>query len=322
MTHYDYTHGMEVEQDPNQAPDEVVYGDDWHRDGSGPQETDYGSYKQVKSIINAFRRDVEGQTWNWHNETQGGSGCGSHVHLNVGNDFDDELSAWTITWNAMIELTPFMLPLFCADWSSGFRSSVDRWASPNTTRYSQSTMESMVSNPTSQSRRYDAVTMNGAEYSGKPLTIELRMNEAHPFQACTGLLFLRRVAGRCVEGGWSPKLAGDRSELIADIYEAAYESTDPIEALRDVGPIEFEEGRGIPGAGDEFDNALQVLRAILTSMGTDSGNYKDRLKAFTVARIDGEHELGPESISRVEIWKMDQDTEFWMDVDDRNWDAI
>ena len=318
MTHYDYSHGMEVEQDPNQAPNEVVYGDDWHRDGSGPQETDYGSYKQVKSILNAFKRDCGGRTWNWHNETTSGAGCGSHVHLNVGSGFDDEVEAWTVTWNTMVELTPFMLPMFSADWSSGFRSSVNRWASPNTTRYSQSTMQSMVANPRSQSRSYNAVTMNGADYSGKPLTIELRMNEAHPGQAIVGLLFLRRMAGRCVDKGWSPKLAGDRSSTLADIYSAAYSADDPIEALRNTGPIRFQEGRGIPDVGEEFDNALEVFRGILSSMGTDSGNYKDRIKALTLARIDGEHEMGPEELGD-ELWKVDEDTQFWMDVDDRNW---
>jgi len=319
--YYDYSHGMEIEQDPDQAPRDVVQGDDWHRDGSGPQETDYGAYNQVKSILNAFKDDCDGSTWTWHNETTGGAGCGSHVHLNVGSDFDDELQAWTITHNTVIELAPFMLPLFCADWTNGYRDSVARWASPTTTRYSQDTLQSMVSNPRSQSRSYDAVTMNGADYSGKPLTLELRMNEAHPARAIVGLLFLRRVAGRCVEKGWSPKLAGDRSRVIAEIYDAAYDANDPIEALRDAGSIEFEDGRGIPGVGEEFDNALEVLRAILGSMGTDHGNYKDRVKAFTMARIDGRHESGPEDLGR-EAWRVDEGSRFWSMVDDRRWDEV
>lgn len=319
--HYDYSHGMEVEQCSSQAPREVVFGEDWHRDGSGPRETDYGPYKQVKSILNAFQRDCDGRTWDWHNETADGSGCGSHVHLHVGDEFDDSTEAWTITWNTMIELTPFMLPMFCADWSSGFRSSVDDWASPNTVRYSQSTMERMVSNPNAQSRSYNAVTMNGADYTGKPLTIELRMNEAHPGQAIVGLLFLRRMCGRCVEKGWSPKLAGDRSSQLGNIYQAVYNADNVFEALRNTGPIEFEEGRGIPDVGESFENALEVFRALLSSMGTDSGNYKDRMKAFTMARIDGKHERGPEDLS-YELWNVDEDTHFWGDVDERCWDRL
>lgn len=319
MAHYDYSHGMEVEQGSSQAPREVVYGDEWHRDGSGPLETDYGSYKQVKSIMNAFKRDHGGNTWSWHNETMSGAGCGSHVHLNVGDGFDDELEAWTVTWNAMVELTPFMLPMFCADWSQGFRSSVDRWAAPNTTRYSQSTMADMVRNPRAQSRSYSAVTMNGADYNGKPLTVEFRMNEAHPSQACVGLLFLRRMAGRMVEAGWSPKLSGDRSGTLSEIYSEVYSADDPLAALGRVEDIEFQDGRGIAGQ-EEFDTALDVFRAILSEMGTDSGNYKDRMKALTLARIDCETDLGPEDLADDEIWRVDEDTDFWQAVDDRSWD--
>lgn len=356
MATYDYSHGIEVEQYPADtntgtrcSRNDVMEGgipgevprlssnDSWHRDGSGPQEADYGPYKQVKSLLNAFKRDCRDdatgrlRTWNWHNSGPNG-GCGSHVHLHVGDGFsssdeegDGNLEAWTVTWNTAVELVPFMLPMFCADWSEGFRDSADYWASPNTTRYSQSTMGDIVANPSAQSRNYDAVTWNGADFSGKPLTLELRVNEAHPGQAVVGLLFLRRMCGRCVEKGWSPKLAGNRSSLMADIYSAVYNSDDPIEALRNTGPVRFEEGRGIPGLSryerdgvQEFENALQVFRAILSSMGTDSGNYKDRIKALILARIDGKTDLGPEELGD-ELWKVDEDSRFWNAVDERRW---
>lgn len=320
-----YSHGMEVEQDPNQAPDEVVYGDGWHRDGSGPQETDYGAYKQVKSILNRFKDDCNGRTWTWHNEMTNGGGCGSHVHLHLSEDFCSEFSertnleAWTVSWNSIVEIAPFLLPMFTADWENGYRSSVTRWASPNITRYSQSSVASRVENPRSTSRGYDSVTFNGASHSGKPLTIELRFNEAHPSQALVGLLFLRRIAGNCVEEGWSPKLAGDRRALLNEVYEACYSPghQDVFEALDDVGPVRFQEGRGIPGLDcDEFDSALDLFQAILGSMSTDTGNYKDRMKALTLARSKGDTDLNQEDFND-ELWTIDEDSRFWSQVDDR-----
>lgn len=307
--HAPYTHGMEVEQFPNELPDAVrnytmnnYEGDlrDWHDDLSGPRETSLGPAKNVKSILTTFYAETRDQdiTWDWH-ASNGSAGAGSHVHLCMAEDvFDDEITGWTITYNTSVELFPFLAPYFCHNWQEGFRDGTSRhggpqvgyWASPTTTRYARSSIRDYVDNPHGYSRSYDAVTFNSAD-GEKPVTVELRANDAHPAMALNGLLLLRRVAGRAVEGGWSPKLENHTATLEA-VYEKVYDRA------RDVGlmtamqePIEggitFQAGRGIPGVDQHhFETAFEVLRAIQQAYPQTPGSWRARTEALVAAGED------------------------------------
>ena len=297
-----YTHGMEIEQFPDALPDEVrgvVMSnregdiDGWHRDGSGPRETSLGPAKSAKSILTDWYDETRGRgiTWDWHAEVNG-NGAGSHVHLCMDEAvFEDELAGWTITYNTSVELFPFLAPYFCHDWQTGFRESIDHWASPEITRYARSSIRDYVENPRGYSRSYDAVTFNSADGS-KPVTVEIRANEAHPAMALNGLLLLRRVAGRAVEGGWSPKLENHRSTLRAvygKVYDRAREvglmtaMQEPIE-----GGITFQEDRGIPGVDQRhFETPFAVLRAIQRAYPQTPASWRARTEALVAAGEDG-----------------------------------
>lgn len=294
-------HGMEVEQDGGVVPWEILedtrgeYFGRWESDLSGPREFEnLGPGKQVKNLVRRFtetsRQYDDEVPWEWHNETSAGSGCGSHAHITFADDTDDRdrfVEGMTIAWNTAVELTPFLAPFFSADWEQGFRSSISRWASPQLTRYSQSTMDRKVRQ--NNSRSYDSVTLSPREGS-KPLTVELRLNEAHPAFALVGLTFLRRTMTKAMRGGWSPKLAGDRRSRLNELYRAIYQpDTGLVEAMQSVGPFRFEVGRGIPGSDVlEYETAWDVLEKIMAVNGIDRGAYDDHVKKLIQAAGRGD----------------------------------
>ena len=315
-----YTHGMEIEQFADELPAEVRnytmnnsegVTDGWHLDGSGPRETAIGPTKNVKSILDTFFADTvdQGITWDWHSADSRGRGAGSHVHLCMARDvFDDEVAAWTITYNTCVELFPLLAPYFCHDWEQGFREgsgAVSRWASPTIQRLSQNSVADFVERPRSFRRSYDAVTFN-EQRGEKPVTIELRANDAHPSMALNGLMLLRRVCGRAVEAGWSPKLVNHDTKL-RHLYDVIYSRASRVglmEAMQEPVPggIRFEEGRGIPGVKQtEFETPFQVLRAIQRAYPQTPGTWTAYGEALVANGVDEE---GPQN--NVEgLWNID-----------------
>lgn len=300
-----FTHGMEIEQFPGDNEHRTgtrMYNSDivsggipsrtiawsgfrWHRDPSGPQETDFGPYKSLKSMLSAFLDDVE-ETWDWHNQDDDGSGAGSHLHFHLeeldGRYGDDTIEAWTITWNSLVDLTPFFAPFLAADWTNGFRDAVDYWASPQTTRWSQSTTRDNVRQAYQRPevRQYESVTLN-SNSADKPVTIELRLNEAHPTFACFGMWFMRRTIKRCLEEGWSVKLNERVGASKEDLYDKIYNvsRTDSlISRMQEPMQIVFEEGRGIPGTDRvEFESMWDVLMTILNQQTPRRGTWGRRV---------------------------------------------
>jgi len=295
-------HGMEVEQSADIVPHEIrhnhsgKYMGEWHRDLSGPSELEaVGPSKHVGSLIkkfsNTMRQYDDEEPWTWHSELSNGSGCGSHAHITFadgGASEADKVTGMTIAWNTAVELTPFLAPFWCFNWKQGFRSSVSRWASPTLTRKSQDSVRNALSR--NRSRNYESVTFNPATGS-KPLTIELRLVENHPAFALVGLTFLRRTMTKCMRGGWSPKLAGDRRQKLNELYSAIYNARSHgglIEAMQSVGPFTFEEGRGIPGSDKlEYETAWDVLQKIMAVNGIDRGAYDDHVKKLVQAAGNG-----------------------------------
>lgn len=283
-----FTHGMEIEQFPAACPRRVrTYTmsndegtlDGWHDDLSGPRETSIGPYKNGKTILNRWYADTRdaGITWDWH-ASHNDAGAGSHVHLCLAEEmFDNHIAGWTVAYNTVVELFPFFAPFFCHNWQDGFRDgthysggrlNIERWADPQLTRFSTDTVRDRVESPTRYRREYSAVTFNPADDgTGKPLTIELRANDAHPAMALHGLLQVRRVTARAIEAGWSPKLENHRATLSA-CYDKIYHRATEVGLLTAMqepidGGITFKEDRGIPGIDTrEFDTMFEVLKAI------------------------------------------------------------
>lgn len=300
--HAPFTHGMEIEQFREAVPTMARsytmsnnHGETrgWHRDGSGPRETSIGPAKNVKAILDTFYADTRDEdiTWDWHAEYQG-RGAGSHLHLCMADDvFADEISGWTISYNTCVELVPFLAPFFCHDWENGFRDSVDRWAPATLQRLSQSSVEDYVGSPSyGWSRSYNAVTFNPS-HGSKPVTVELRLNEGHPAIALDGLLLLRRVCGRAVEAGWSPKLV-DHRETLAAVYTKVYDRAHDVGLMTAMkeeidGGIRFQEGRGIPGVDQlEFDTPFEVLKAIQRAYPQKPGTWRARVEYLVGAGRD------------------------------------
>ena len=322
-----FTHGMEIEQFPDAAPRDVrdftmnnQRGSltDWHNDMSGPRETSIGAFKNTKTILNRFYADTRDEdiTWDWHASHES-AGAGSHVHLCVAGDvFDDEIAAWTVSYNTVLETFPFLAPFFCHNWEEGFRDgttdsygsqlNVEKWAEGQTTRLSQDSIRDRVERPRGFSRSYNSVTFNPAQTSGKPVTIELRANDAHPAMALNGLLLIRRLTGRAIEAGWSPKLENHHDTLDA-CYEKIYHRATEVGLLtamqEDIeGGITFQEGRGLPGIDQrEFDTMWDVLRAIMVAYPQTPATWRKRSHILVRS---GNDEYGPQNNPEA-LWNMD-----------------
>lgn len=326
-----FTHGMEIEQFPDELDSDVRnfvmsnnHGSltDWHNDASGPRETSIGAYKNTKTILNRVYGETRdagtGITWDWH-ASNGSAGAGSHVHLCVAEDvFEGEhVKAWTISYNTVVETFPFLAPFFCHNWEQGFRDgtryysgsqlNVERWAEGTLTRFSQDTVRERVNNPSRYSRSYESVTFN-PEQGNKPLTIELRANDAHPAMALNGLLLIRRLTGRAIEAGWSPKLENHRATLQA-CYEKIYHRATEVGLLTAMqepidGGITFQEGRGLPGIDQrEFESMWDVLRAIMIAYPQTPATWRKR--AHILVR-EGRDDWGPQNNPDA-LWNMDAD---------------
>lgn len=324
-----FTHGMEIEQFPDACPREVrtytmsnnngeLTG--WHNDMSGPRETSIGAYKNCKTILNRFYADTRDEdiTWDWHAAHEG-AGAGSHVHLCVAGDvFDNPVKAWTISYNTVVETFPFFAPFFCHNWEEGFRNgstrgysrgqlNVEHWAEGQLTRYSQDSIENRVNHPSSFSRSYNSVTFNPAA-GDKPVTLEIRANDAHPAMALNGLLLIRRLTGRAIEGDLSPKLENHRDTLRA-CYEKIYGRASEvglITAMKEEidGGISFQDGRGLPGVDrTEFDTMWEVLRAIMVAYPQTPGTWRKRSHVLVRS---GRDDYGPQNNTDA-LWNFDAD---------------
>jgi hypothetical protein len=294
----------------------------WHRDGSGPMETNIGPYKLPKFLLNEFYRGTreEGHTWSWtaaSDTTGSANGHGSHIHFHLEAPADasreDKVEAWTISYNTIVELTPVFAPFWCHDWENGFRHgttyphrsglNVRQWAAPQTTRLSQSSVEREVIRERA-SRNYDAVTLNGGH--DKPITIELRLNDAFPAMAIAGISILKKIVVAAVERGWSPKRSDDSIGL-SEMYGAIYDDAADrglLAAMRRTREIEYQDGRGIPRVGDgSFDSMWDLLEQILESRHPKPGRFKKRAVELVKAGRDRHSPSNNEGA----LWDMNND---------------
>lgn len=326
-----FTHGMEIEQFtgnvPRRAREYTMSNShgvlrDWHNDGSGPRETAIGPIRNVHSVLRKFYADTrdEGITWDWHSygtRHRGGrsGGAGSHLHLRpIVENFPmaDELDVWTISHNAVTELVPVLAPFFCHDWEDGFREGrtnrngqllARKWADRNT-RLSRDSVRRNLNGRASRS--YKAVTFN-PPLGDKPLTLELRGNDAHPAMALAGLLVLRRVVAHCIEQDCSPKLVNHR-ETHRELFTTVYDDAADMGLMRAMkvpfdSPIRFESDRGIPKVGEgPFDSPFDLLMAILREYYAEPGTWRARAHMLVKA---GRDEWGPQANTEWALWHID-----------------
>jgi len=185
----------------------------WHYDGSGPLETSIGPGLYLGREVFKFLRDVGPDWWAWRGEMPDTRGCGSHIHFRVREELAaDVLEAWTCLYNTMIEVFPILLPLVSAYEMKPLRRTAGQWAQAITTRMSPARMAHYLE-PNFSGREYHYVTPNkrvayDPTHGPKPLTIEMRLNEAHPSLAYTAAILVNRITRRCFDRRFqSPKLA-------------------------------------------------------------------------------------------------------------------
>lgn len=339
-----FAHGMEIEQCRDELP-HPLNGDcetardmgfsDHHRDGSGPMEWTMPAYKSPGYLLRRFYKDTRDDddvgAWTWTAQTSAERGCGSHVHLHMEEpDEDDEAAGlttaerWTIAWNTAVEVLPLLAPFFCHNWQRGFRggaarhgsTAVNQWAEGQTRRYAPDSMEANVEMPHEPTRGYDSVTLSGAE-GGKPLTMEFRLNDAHPGMAVVGMLVFRRIVKQCVARGSSPKLR-DRAATLSQMYRAIYDepagtSRGLIEAMQASTDLEFEEGRGIPTTPvhdrelEEADSMWEALAWTIRHLLRDNkGTYRRRARELVLHAGEEGSTHGPQNNGDA-LWSMDAD---------------
>jgi len=295
----------------------------WQYDGSGPLETalppSIAPYKEISKFVSLVID--EGCIWEWKGYYTRGPepapefsefGCGSHLHLRprpsilhqkidaskpesqrvpgLQNDPPYEhpehitlSDVWATTYNTLVEVCPWILPLFCAGKSYsmnvfGFRKKVMYWAKLTHYRYSPETMEREYLRPDYYGHPYTAVALDRKDRE-HILTIELRLNEAHPSISYVTLLILNRIIRKCYERNYlSPllDLRPDQREtlytmLVDAINYSAYRYVNLYDTLEETvnefvqtyGPIRFVQGREIPRLKREYDSYFKLFKDIL-----------------------------------------------------------
>jgi len=223
--------GYEIEQEDVDIAEPLRELYVWHYDGSDPYETALPPALHPGRLIFSFLRFVHGHgiTWKWKGEYYDTQyrrwrGCGSHVHFRVRAElsefyhFPSIAEAWSVLYNTLIECVPILLPLTSSDTSKPLRREFGRWNHAAISRLSPSTIGRFL-DPYWQGREYTYVTLNRHRDPKKPLTVEVRLNEAHPTLAYTFSIVLNRIVRRCFERGfWSPKLR-DRHRVLREPLE-------------------------------------------------------------------------------------------------------
>jgi len=272
------TFGFEIEQYDNDICEHLQRAYSWHYDGSGPLETAIGPATYPGRLVRRFIDVVKSYdcVWNWKHELPyTGRGCGSHIHFRPRDTIEyiyaQWLEAWTTAYNTMVEVVPFLLPLFA--WGTRdklfFRREGPRWAVLKKNRLSPATVRNFL-DPNYIGHPYDSVAWN-RKTRQKPLTLEVRLNETHLSIAYYAAIILNRIIRKCYERGFrSPKLLPEvrldilnrielkyreSSELRIDLYEAL---ADP-----DIGPIIFEPGREIPLLKTRYERYFDLFDDII-----------------------------------------------------------
>jgi hypothetical protein len=313
------TSGMEIEQLDRDIMrcERLTREYEWHYDGSGPYETallpSIAPYEQIKKFVGVVLE--EGCMWEWKNSIvrrlwygEVEKGCGSHIHMRPrpsklhkevdaakpperqvpGLQDDPEYEhpdhvtledVWATAHNTLIEVFPWILPLFCAGYPSvfAFRPEATFWAKFDWRRMSPDAFREFLS-PSYLDHPYVAVAPN-RKTREKPLTLELRLNEAHPCIAYVTIILLNRIIRKCYERGYvSPKLAlasPQRMDLYNALSDAVVKSRtenrslyevleEKVEAwVREHGKIAFEPGREIPLLKREYDSYYKLFRDIM-----------------------------------------------------------
>lgn len=218
------TFGFEVEQKNTDVgvsgEGEHRFGHVWEYDLSGPYETQLpggaqGSMmypgREVHQFVDSIKR--ANAEWVWRGEFSG-HGCGCHIHFRARTNIEFPYSlrlkpyeSWSVTYNTLVETVPFIKPLFAWGQKSGpwahrnGSRGVDYWAGDTSTRLSTPKVKEKVESPRRISNdKHASVGFHPAHH--KPLTIELRTNEAHVSMTYFSGIILNRIIRKCIERGY------------------------------------------------------------------------------------------------------------------------
>lgn len=274
------TFGFEIEQNDRDICLELRGLYEWHYDGSGPLETAIGPATYPGRLVRSFIDNVKryGCVWQWKHELPPVSrrpyaGCGSHIHFRPRDTipyiYAQWVEAWTVAWNTMVEVVPFILPIFA--WGDRtklyFRSSAPRWATFVTHRLSPASVRVFL-DPNYVGHPYGGIAWN-RKTRDKPLTLEIRFNETHLSIAYYASIIINRIIRKCYERAFnSPKLLTGIRTRILNAIEDAYKDAcrwkaNLYETLADIGPIEFEPGREIPLLRRRYEKYFDLFDDII-----------------------------------------------------------
>jgi len=262
------TFGYEIEQKDTDICYDLRRIYEWHYDLSGPLETALPPSPFPGRVAKSFIDNVKryGCVWHWKNEFWAPPrwrGCGSHLHFrprdDVGYVYENWLEAWATMHNTLVEVTPLIAPMFA--WgreSFRYRREVLRWAKLVHRRLGPASMRRYL-DISYTGHPYDSVALN-RKIAGKPLTLEIRLNETHPAISFVVGILLNRIIRRCFERGFlSPKMK-NRVEVINAVDRAITDSIGRGISLYETMEREIDEVGGItftrtiPGLKRKYDS--------------------------------------------------------------------
>ena len=243
-----------------------------HYDPNGPWEFMMDHTTRHDDLIRDFDNAIKGNRWVWHDNWMldgKNYSCSAHIHFSPVN------CEWNDLWNFLVKILPLTAPF----WIHGQRPrkqafSGKVWAFPvvDTLGYDDVTaifeghvIEGESGHHYQYGHQYDVLAWN-AHDEKKNVTIEFRLNEAHPYWSVRCLEAINEVFKLCGNPGkYHAELfqIENEKEVLSDLW-ALIGHEDVYVALSKSKPIKFVKEHGKKSYfndlfKDEYANALEFF---------------------------------------------------------------
>ncbi len=206
------TIGMEVEVEKSYLAEKHH---NWEDDHSGPKENQSGVHTNPTDLAKEISK------WSYVQSGGFNSSCGSHFHISMLEkplemDFSTYWEKCTIYFQTYRVLTPFFSPFFAGSRSKQddfhYRSNVMHWAG-----MPEEVGSASLSNWSGGKKNWWCAPHNNGRHGKKPMTVEIRLNEAPPLSAATGADLICRIALQLVQDDVYPDFPKELQNLDIDI---------------------------------------------------------------------------------------------------------
>ena len=262
-----------------------------HYDGSDPWEVVLGHSPVLGDLLQVFNNWVGNDKWAWCSNFNGTHGLGNHYHLSLIGDKRIEgqpirtldYADWAIAYNVVVTMQPFIAPFLAC--GKQFRVGAldgDHWANPIVDRVTGGDMKEAFVNGQFRGRLTGQMIRCCHDYASpslnrkdKPVaTIEVRLNEAHPYWAMPGMQLMATLIRASIARNASIKLSKSGETIgLPEHKRVMKEAWENIAAngiydgMLRTKNITFAAGRGIPHVMRDdqektFDMGLDLFRAI------------------------------------------------------------